>query len=397
MPETSAGYPAAGLAPSLKYLMAIGCGVVVANLYYCQPLLGAFARDFHVSEARASLINILTQCGYGLGLFFLVPLGDKWQRRRMIVGMHLVAALGLLGAAISPGLTTLAASSLLIGVATTACQVFLPLAAHLARDEERGKVIGTIMGGLLAGILASRTLSGVVAQYFGWRMVYYVATGLMLIMALVLYRLLPGETPAFKGSYGQLMQSLWVLLKQQPVVQQSALIGASLFGAISAFWATMAFFLERAPYHYSLSVIGFFGLIGAGGALSSPLIGRFIDRKSPLFAIRCGTLIIIAGWLVLWLGMWKVALVIAGVILLDVGLQSAHIPNMARNYALIPEARTRLNTLYMTSFFIGGTLGSTLGSLAWDRDGWNGVCAAGLGMTICGMVVAFLKFNSRPR
>ena len=385
--------PSPGLRPSLKYLMAAGCGVVVANIYYCQPLLGAFARDFRVSESKASLINILTQAGYGLGLFFIVPLGDKLQRRRMIVAMHLLAAMALAAAALSRNIGSLAAASLIIGIATTACQVFIPLAAHLARDEERGKVIGAMMGGLLAGILVSRTLSGLVAQYLGWRMVYITATAMMLIMAWLMFRMLPAETPAFTGTYRQLMGSLWVLLKQQPVVQQSAIIGAALFGAISAFWATMAFFLGAVPYHYSLSVIGLFGLIGAGGALASPLIGRFIDRGNPMVAIRSGTIMIMVGFVDLWLGRFSVFFVIGGVILLDLGMQSAHIPNMARNYALIPSARTRLNTLYMTSFFIGGTLGSTLGSMAWDSFGWAGVCAAGMGMALLGMGAALVPFR----
>jgi predicted MFS family arabinose efflux permease len=375
--------------------MSIGCGVMVANIYYCQPLLGALARAFRVTQGKAALINIFTQCGYGLGLFFLVPLGDKIPRRRLIVWMHVFSAIALLAAGLSHQLWLFASVSLVIGIATTGCQIFLPFAAHLAGDEQRGSVIGILMGGLLAGILASRTLSGLVAQYFGWRVVYYFAALLMVAMGALFYKVLPPETPAFKGSYGALMASLGRLLKQQPVVQQSAFIGAALFGAISAFWATMAFFLEAAPFHYSVSVIGFFGLIGAGGALCAPLIGRFIDRGNPLRAIRLGSLLIICGFGALWLGKTEVLIVVIGVILLDLGMQAAHIPNMARNYALIPDARTRINTLYMTSFFIGGTLGSAAGSLAWDSFGWSGVCMSGLLMAVLGLGFAFYPFEKR--
>ncbi|HUX84129.1 MAG TPA: MFS transporter [Chitinophagaceae bacterium] len=383
--------------PSLKYFMAIGCGVMVANIYYCQPLLGAFARQFRVGEGEASLINILTQCGYGLGLFFIVPLGDKIPRRRMILWMHGAACLSLLGAGLSGKLWVFASLSLVIGMATTACQVFLPFAAHLSRDDERGRVIGIIMGGLLAGILASRTLSGLVAQYFGWRVVYFFAAALMACMGWLFFRILPGESPAFRGSYGALMRSLGVLARQHPVVRQSAVIGAALFGAISAFWATMAFFLEAPPFRYSLSVIGLFGLVGAGGALSAPLIGKIIDRGNPLRTIRWGSLVIILGYAVLWAGQSGVAWVIAGVILLDLGLQAAHIPNMARNYALLPEARTRINTIYMTSFFIGGTLGSTLGSVAWDGLGWKGVCGTGLALSGLGLAAAWFRFSNKSK
>ncbi len=383
-------------APSLKYFMAIGCGVMVANIYFCQPLLGAFARQFRVSEEQASLINILTQCGYGLGLFFIVPLGDKIPRRKMILWMHGAACASLLGAALSRQLWEFASLSLVIGMATTACQVFLPFAAHLAPDEERGRVIGIIMGGLLVGILASRTLSGLMAQYFGWRSVYYLGAGLMAGMGLLFSRVLPGESPAFRGTYGALMRSMGMLAKEQPVVRQSAVIGAALFGAISAFWSTMAFFLEAPPFRYSLSVIGLFGLVGAGGALSAPLIGKIIDRGNPLRTIRWGSLVIILGYALLWAGQSGVAWVIAGVILLDLGLQAAHIPNMARNYALLPEARTRINTIYMTSFFIGGTLGSTLGSVAWDGLGWKGVCWTGLILSGIGLGAAWYRFSNKP-
>jgi len=377
------------LTPFLKYLMAIGCGVVVANIYYCQPLLGALSRAFSVPESNASAVNICSQAGYGLGLFFLVPLGDKLERRKLIFWMHLAAALSLLAGGLASNVLWLDVASIAIGMSSTACQVFIPLAAHLARDEERGKIIGIMMGGLLTGVLLSRTLSGFVAEYFGWRTVYFVASVLMVIMAVLMWYALPREKPSFHGSYLQLMGSLWHLLREQVVVRQSALIGGALFGAISAFWATLAFFLEQAPYRYSLSVIGLFGIIGAGGAMISPYIGKIIDRSGPFRPMRIGVLVMTLGYLILYAGKLHIGIVVAGIILLDMGLQSAHVPNMSRNYALLPEARTRLNTLYMTSFFIGGSIGSALGSVAWDYQGWSGVCSVGLVMIVVGAVVVF--------
>jgi predicted MFS family arabinose efflux permease len=371
--------------------MATGCAILVGNIYYCQPLLGEFARSFKVSDKTAALINIFTQGGYLLGLFFIVPMGDKLRRDKLIVRMHWFAAVAMAATALSPNITWMAICSLLVGVATTACQVFIPFAAQLARDEERGKVIGSMMGGLLTGVLLSRTLSGFVAEHFGWRSVYYVAAGMMVVMALILASVLPSEEPAFKGTYKELMLSIWHLIKTQPVIRQSSLIGASLFAAVSAFWATLAFFLEGPPYGYSLSVIGLFGVIGAGGALVSPIVGRIIDKKSALVPIRIGIALMILGYLLLFKADQTVFIVIAGVILLDVGLQCAHIPNLARNYALLPEARTRLNTIYMTSYFIGGTLGSSLGSVAWNIGQWKGVCVCGLATISVGAVAAALE------
>jgi predicted MFS family arabinose efflux permease len=385
------------LTNKLKYIMATGCAILVGNIYYCQPLLGELSRSFGVSERSAAFVNICTQAGYLLGLFFVVPMGDMISRNRLIVRMHWFAAVAMLGAALAPSIGWLKAASLLVGIATTACQVFIPFAAQLAKEEERGRVVGSMMGGLLTGILLSRTLAGFVAQELGWRGVYYVASGLMVVMALVLANALPSEQPSFKGSYGALMQSLWHLLKSQPVIRQSSLIGASLFAAVSAFWATLAFFLEAPPYRYSLSVIGLFGVIGAGGALASPLVGRLADRKSPLVPIRIGIGLMILGFLLLFKANWNILIVVAGVILLDIGVQCAHVPNLARNYRLLPEARTRLNTIYMTSYFIGGTMGSTLGSLAWNAGGWTGVCLAGLGLiSVATVAVLMESFGNGP-
>lgn len=383
------------LTPFLKYVMAVGCGIIVANIYYCQPLLGEFARTFHVSDERSSVVNICTQLGYGLGLLFLVPLGDKMERKKLIFNMHLLAALSMLGAAQATSMNGLFFFSICIGVSSTACQVFIPLAAHLASEEERGNVVGIMMGGLLTGILASRTLSGFVAEYWGWRRLYEVGAALMLLMSLVVRRYLPSEQPSFDGSYKELMGSLFQLFRQQRVVRESAFLGALLFAAISGFWSTMAFFLEKPPYHYSLSVIGLFGLIGAGGAMVSPFIGKTIDRRGPFLPMRIGVLVMLLGYLVLMASGFSIWYMVLGIILLDMGLQSAHVPNLSRNYALLPEARTRLNTIYMTVFFIGGTLGSSLGSLAWNAGRWMAVCGSGLVLVMAGILMVF-RYIKKP-
>ena len=381
----------AGLTPTVKYLITIGCGVTAANLYYCQPLLGALSRAFNVSEESASMINICSQMGYGLGLFFIVPLGDMVARRRLLILMHLLAAFSLVGVGFSTGIEWLFFFSVCVGITSTACQLFIPLAMHLSSDEERGQVLGTILGGLLTGILLSRSLSGFVAEFMGWQSVYFISAGFMIIMTILISAYIPGEQPAFRGNYWQLMRSLFRLFREQPVIRESAWIGACLFGAISAFWATMAFFLEKPPFAYSLLLIGLFGIIGAGGALISPYVGKITDRLGPLKPMRWGILLMLAGYTLLLEGKLGISLVVAGIILIDVGLQATHIPNLSRNYALLPEARTRLNTIYMTFFFIGGTLGSSIGSIAWNMGGCTWVCISGILLVILGSLPLYLK------
>lgn len=363
----------------------------MANLYYCQPLLGALSRAFHVSEESASFVNICSQIGYGIGLFFIVPLGDMIPRRRLLIWMILLSGVSLLGVAFSVNMNWLYIFSICVGITSTACQVFIPLAVHLADDDERGKVLGTILGGLLTGVLLSRSLSGFVAEYFGWQTVYFTASIFMALLAFLVWKMIPGEEPAFKGSYRKLMQSLFELFKEQPVVRESALIGASLFGAISAFWATMAFFLEKPPFGYSLTVIGLFGIIGAGGALISPFIGRVSDRYGHSKPMKYGIIMMLAGYAILFEGSLGIGLVIAGIVLIDMGLQCTHIPNLSRNYAILPKARTRLNTIYMTFFFIGGTIGSSAGSVAWNLNGWNGVCIVGIFFVLIASVPVYIK------
>ncbi len=390
MAETEKIKPAK-LSNSLKYFIATACGVVVANLYYCQPLLGKFAASFHISETAASWINICSQLGYGLGLFFVVPVGDMVSRRNLLIVMELLAAIAVSGAALSPTINTLYFFSLMIGITATACQVFVPLAAHLAAEEERGKVIGTVMGGLLSGILLSRTLSGISADYFGWRSTYWIAAGLMIIFSFLTARIIPREKQKFQGNYKELMRSLLGLMKEYPLVRESAWIGACLFGAISAFWSTLAFFLEKPPYSYSLSTIGFFGVVGLAGALISPQVGKISDKKGFSFPMKGGIMLMLAGYLLLFESNINIIILIVGIILIDMGLQATHIPNLTRVSELSPEARTRLNTIYMTSFFIGGTLGSIIGSYAWKLFAWAGVCSVGLIMVLLASIPVFFK------
>jgi predicted MFS family arabinose efflux permease len=355
--------------------MAAGCGISVANIYYNQPLLARIGTTF---AADAAYLPMYTQLGAGLGMFLFVPLGDIFERRRLIVlvSISTAAAAGL--AALSPSLTLLAAASVLVGLTSIVPHLILPFAAQVSSPEERGHVVGTVLGGLLIGILLARTASGFIGASFGWRSVYWMAAALMTALALTLSKQLPRSEPAVTMSYPQLLRSIAALISEQPLLRQSSLIGGTLFGAFSAFWATLVFRLAAPPYHYGARMAGLFGLIGVVGALIAPAAGKITDRKSPRYTIGIGIAITIAAYFCFWSLGATFAGLIAGVILLDLGVQAAHVANQTRIYSLIPEARSRLNTVYMVTYFAGGAFGSALGAYGWSVAHWTGVCLAGL-------------------
>jgi predicted MFS family arabinose efflux permease len=362
---------------ALVWLMALTCGLVVANIYYNQPLLAAIGRTFHIPDSQASLVATATQVGYTLGMLLVVPLGDMLERKNLMLWMLLGAAICLGAAAFAPSFLLLAVASVLLGICSSVPQLLLPMAASLAPEADRGRIVGRIMSGLLIGILLSRTVSGYVGAHLGWRTVFEGAAALMLALAGLLAWRLPRDRPSFQGSYASLMQSLITLIRELPPLRRSALVGAGIFAAFSVFWTTLAFYLEGPAYHYGSDVAGFFGLVGAVGALAAPLAGKAADTKGPRFAITVGILLALASFVLLGVGGGYLAGLVLGVILLDVGVQSAHISNQTLVFSLRPEARSRLNTVYMTGYFTGGSLGSVVGGLAWTHYGWPGVCAVG--------------------
>ena len=381
VPTSSTLEPAhpAPLSNALVWLMAVTCGLVVANIYYNQPLLAAIGRTFHLSDSSASLVATATQVGYTLGMLGVVPLGDMLERKRLILIMLLGAAGCMALAAAAPSFAVLAGASVLVGMCSAVPQLLVPMAAHLAPEASRGRVVGRVMSGLLVGILLSRTLSGYVGAHFGWRVVFEIGAGMMVLLVALLAWKLPTDQPTFTGSYASLMKSLLTLTREQVPLRRAALVGASLFAAFSVFWTTLTFYLEGPPYHYGSDVAGFFGLIGAVGALAAPLAGRTADRRGPDYTIALGIGLALVSYAVLGIGGHYLAGLVLGVILLDVGVQTTHISNQSLIFSLVPEARSRLNTVYMTAYFIGGAVGSLAGGLAWTHGGWPGVCGLGLG------------------
>jgi predicted MFS family arabinose efflux permease len=362
---------------ALVWLMALTCGLVVANIYYNQPLLAAIGRTFHIPDSQASLVATATQVGYTLGMLLVVPLGDMLERKSLMLWMLLGAAICLSAAAFAPSFILLAVASVLIGICSSVPQLLLPMAASLAPEADRGRIVGRIMSGLLIGILLSRTVSGYVGAHLGWRTVFEGAAALMLALAGLLAWRLPRDRPSFQGTYASLMQSLITLVRELPPLRRSALVGAGIFAGFSVFWTTLTFYLASPVYRYGSDVAGFFGLVGALGALAAPLAGKVADTRGPRYAITVGIALALASYVLLGVSGGYLAGLVLGVILLDVGVQSAHISNQTLVFSLRPEARSRLNTVYMTGYFTGGSLGSIVGGLAWTHFGWPGVCAVG--------------------
>ncbi len=368
--------------------MALCGGLIVANLYYCQPLIVLIARDFRIDTSTAGRLNYITQGGYAAGLLFLVPLGDLIERKKQILVTTSVTILALICAALAPSFFMLQLASFFLGFSTIIPQLILPLAAHLTAPEKRGRVLGMVMSGLLLGILLSRTISGIIGAYLGWRAIYWIAAGICTLLLALMSIRFPRSNPDFKGTYGKLMQSLGSLLPQ-PVLQEACMINALCYGAFGAFWATMVIYLSGAPFNYNSGQIGLFGLAGAVGALVAPIAGKLNDKGNPRNIILTGILVILLSFVVFYFFRTSLAGIIAGIILLDFGIQAAHVSNQTRVYALIPEARNRLNTLYMTATFIGTASGSATGLLLWRLGGWSYFCVGGGGF----MVVALCIFG----
>jgi predicted MFS family arabinose efflux permease len=386
---------ALGIDRSMVWILAVASAMAVANLYYIQPLLADMGRSFAVSESAIGFVATLTQLGYAAGLLLIVPLGDAFDRRRLVMYTLLAVTVSLVGMAVAPSILILAIASFAVGLTTIAPQIIVPFAASLADPKERGRVVGNVMSGLLIGVLLARTVSGFVGAQLGWRAMYWIAAALMIVLAVILRLILPKEQPRESMSYPQLLKSLGGLIRSEPVLRETSVFGALVFGAFSVFWVTLVFFLGTPPYHYGSEVAGLFGLVGIAGALSAAYAGKLADRIDGRIITGVMIALTLLAFILFWLvGQWLWGLII-GVILLDFGAQGTHISNQTRIYRLNPEARSRLNTVYMVSYFIGGSLGSMLGAYSWSIARWAGVCTVGTLMLVTALVVYVLRGRRR--
>ncbi|MDB5136534.1 MAG: transporter [Mucilaginibacter sp.] len=371
---------------STLWVMTIATGLVVANLYYNQPLLGDMAKSYHVSNSKVGQVAMLTQLGYATGMLFIAPLADMLRRKRLIMICLTLVILSLMLTAIAPNINLLIFFSFLVGVFSLIPQLLVPMAAHLAKPHERGKKIGFVMSGLLVGILLSRVISGLIGRYLGWHDMFYIAAGLMVIIWILLFFLLPEMEPEYTGSYRSLMRSLISLIKKEPAIRVASLKGALCFACFMAFWTTLVFLL-RDNFNMGSDAAGWFGLVGVIGALAAGLMGRLSDKMDAYKMATFTLLLIIVSFIIFIFSGHSIIGLIIGVIVLDMGVQATHISNQSIIYALHPEARNRINTIYMVAYFIGGGMGTWLASQAWGYYKWAGVCWVGISLSVIATIV----------
>lgn len=370
--------------------MSIISGLVVANNYYNQPLLGLISKDLNVTESAAGKISVLTQIGYAFGLLLIVPLGDKFLRKRLILIDLILVFAALLWMTFATELWMLYAASLLIGTTSVIPQLFVPIAAELSSEKEKAANIGLVVSGLLLGILLSRFIGGIVGEMWGWRSMFGIAAVLMLLVWIFVYKMLPEMKPNFKGTYFELMNSVWNLARTQPVLQLASFRGAMAFGSMCALFTTLVFHMEKPPFEVGASVVGSFGLAGAVGALAAAKVGSLQNRMSINRIILYALLILIGSWGFTYFAGNTYWGLIVGVILVDLGVQSSHIMNQTNYFLLKTNAVNRLNTVYMVSYFIGGSLGTYTASVAWQYAQWDGVCFVGVTMGLLALVAHVL-------
>ncbi len=368
-------------------LMALACGLSVGGNYFNQPLLHSIAVSLQVSEATAALTVTMAQVAYAVGLLLLVPLGDMLERRGLVVALMLLAALGQFISGFAGSMAVLAAGTIMAGLFSVCAQVLVPMAAALSDPQRSGRAVGLVMSGMLTGILAARSVAGLLSELGGWTLVYRCAGVVMLLIAVALWRVLPPSRNAVRTGYGDILASLGTLLMKYPRLRSRALLGALSFASVSALFSTMALLLGGPAHGLNDAHIGLVGLAGVAGALMANVAGRMADRGWVQATTGICVLLTVSSWAVLWLGGTSVLWFVAGMLLIDLAVQGVHISNQNIVYKLQPEARSRINAVYMTSYFIGGAAGSALGSAAWQRGGWAGVCVLGVVLSLAAAVV----------
>lgn len=351
-------------------LMAVSAGIIIANIYYNHPILKEIGLSIKASENESGKIAVLTQLGYGLGMFFLLPLGDKLNRKTLILFLTGSLVLALVGFAFATTLLHVYVFSLLIGLCATPAQIILPMAATM-NSANRGKTVGVVFSGILVGILGARVLSGLITGWLGWRFVYIVSAGMVLSVFVLQKIYLPEVAPKFKGNYLKLLRSTLLLIKEYRVLRQAALLGSFTFGIFSSFWTTLTFHLGSPPLNYSASTIGLFGFIAIGGALVAPYFGKLADKGNTYRSLLITVGLVIGSVVLLKLFPFSLLVLIISIFFLDIGVQATQVTNFTRIYSLHEHAHSRLNTIYMTTYFIGGAIGTYFGLLSWKIGKWN--------------------------
>jgi predicted MFS family arabinose efflux permease len=353
-------------------VLAFACGASVANLYYAQPLLGLIRDSFGISAGTATLVVTVTQAGYAAGLALLLPLGDLLENRKLASRTLVVTAVALAAAAAAPSFGAFLAAAALVGVTSVVAQVLVPLAAHLAPAGSQGKYVGQVTGGLLLGIMLARTVASLAAAAWGWQSIYAISAAVMVVMALALARLLPQRQPSHSATYPQLVASTVAVARAEPVLRRRAVSQALVFGAFTVYWTAIAYELTG-QHHLSQAGVAAFALVGAAGAGAAPIAGRLGDRGYGRAGRGVAAALGVAALLLADVGAASLALLAVSAVLLDFAVQTNHVLSVRDIYALRPEARARINSVYMTSIFVGGAASSAVTGIIEQHWGWTGV------------------------
>ncbi|MCC5465433.1 MFS transporter [Pelosinus baikalensis] len=380
----------------ITFLLAIACGVIVANLYYAQPLVGPISADTHLPLASAGLIVTLTQIGYVFGLLFIVPLSDLIENRRLVVSALAVVICALVAAPLANNALFFLAAAMFIGLGSVAAQILVPYAAHIATEERRGQVVGNVMSGLLLGIMLARPIASFITDLWGWRAVFTLSAAITAILAVLLALVLPERKPSPTMNYGELLSSLWSLFKTKPVLRRRSLYQACLFGAFSLFWTVIPLWLVS-DFHLSQQGIALFALAGVAGAIAAPISGRLADKGWT--KILTGVAIVIAALSFLLTHIFEdhstisLAMLVVAAITLDMAVSGNLVLSQRAIYSLGSEIRGRVNGIFMAVFFIGGAIGSALGGWAYAYGGWMFASILGLSMPVAALLYYFTEKN----
>lgn len=390
------GGEAKGIPRPLLLLLAVGAGLSAASLYYNQPILAAIAEDLRATRAAVGFVPMATQLGYGAGILLFAPLGDRLDRRSVVLAKGVALAVALVGAGLAPDVRVLAALSLAIGLLATTAQDFVPAAAALAAPESRGKAVGTVMTGLLLGILLSRLASGAIGQRFGWRAVYFAAAGSIALLVLASALVLPRFPPTATGSYGALLRSIAGLVRDAPALRRAALAQALLSVAFSGFWSTLALALAAPPFRLGSAVAGAFGLAGAAGALAAPIAGGSADTRGPEPVLRVGSALVVGSFLAMAIFPQSLVILVVATLAFDLGIQACLIAHQTIVYGLDPAARSRLNAVLVSSMFFGMAAGAAIASRALAAWGFRGVAIVGSVASALALAVRLLPSPNAP-
>ena len=380
--------PNKGIPRHIILLMAMMAGLTVANLYYNQPLLEMIRSDLHTTSSMANLIAVITQVGYALGLLLIVPTGDLFSRRKIIVVCMVVAALMTATIGLSAHIYVIWCASLLMGACSIVPQLFIPIAGQFSKPENKARNMGYVLSGLLIGILAARVVSGMIGEWLGWRMMYYIAGVVMITCLGITLWLMPQMQQNFSGTYPELMKSVVRIFADHPRIRLNAIRAAFGFGSMLTFWACLAFHMASEPFHSGSDAVGYLGICGVAGAMVASGIGKYIPRFGVKRFSIVGAATQIVAWLTAWVfGETYIGLILT-VILLDIGMQSLQLSNQSDCIQAVPEASNRANTIFMTTYFIGGSLGTFLAGQGWSVAGWQGVCLVGIIFAVISLCIS---------